>query len=1095
MYYRIPKELRDISQWVCWRHETVTNDDGTERATKIPYRPDGQGKASVTDRSNWSSFEQACEAAELMRMSGIGFVFSKEDPYCFIDLDDPAKRGKIEDAVRSAQLNQRIYNQFESYTEMSPSGKGVHIIVRGQIPEGRRRDTIEVYSSERYATFTGQVLRDLPIVDMQTWLNVLYNEMTTQNTSAATQLIQVAGRFSDDEIIRMAMGAVNSDKFVRLCRGEWQDEYPSQSEADFALLSMFAFYTPDNEQCFRLFRTTNLGQRAKAVKDDRYLTRAMQKIRANEPPAVDFSQLKLVSTVAASEALPSSAENATPAGAVPLYSYPPGLLGEVASYIERQAIRPVPEIALCAAIAFVAGVIGRSYNISGTGLNQYIVAVAATGCHARGSEILMADGSIKLVEDIVVGDLLMGPDSIARQVQRLARGRQQMVKIVPVKGESFVVNLDHILSLVNTTTKTVVNITVQDWLSSNNQFKHLHKLRRVGVELQERELSIDPWFLGALLGDGCLVGKVNLTGTKGEGVLERAAPIAESFGLKIRVENNHGEIYHHNYSAGNTGCADRNALTEALRKLNLYGCNSETKFVPSVYKTASRNQRLEMLAGLLDTDGYFGTGTYDYCSKSKQMAEDVKFIARSVGLAAYIRERNCKAQNGSGGVYYAVSISGDVDIVPCVVERKRAPARKQIKSVLVTGFSVELMPDDEFYGFSLDKDHLYLDGNFVVHHNTGKEAAANGIGKLFTALRHTVPNIDKFIGPGVFASGPALVRVLDEQPCFVSTLGEFGLTLQSWSQSTNNPVMVMMRRVLLDIYGKSGHGQIMNGTAYSDKEKNTKTVFSPCMTILGEATPESFYDNLSSSQISEGLIPRFSIVEYTGNRPERNRAQLPSPEPELLRRLSDLAAIGLYTSNNNSVCNVEVSVEAGQLLDAFDFHCDHKIRRGSEVERQLWNRAHLKALKLCGLVAAADAPHAPVVTAIHAKWAIDFINTEVSGVERRFRNNDVGSSDTRVENFIRKMVVDYQSMTPTARQTYGVPEKIAQRADIVPFCFLRRRLRMVSTIYQDRRGAPAAIKSAVQDMLDAGILREVPKAQALAELQSTMALYVVGGSW
>ena len=143
----------------------------------------------------------------------------------------------------------------------------------------------------------------------------------------------------------------------------------------------------------------------------------------------------------------------------------------------------------------------------------------------------------------------------------------------------------------------------------------------------------------------------------------------------------------------------------------------------------SVSQSRYVLAGLIDTDGSLCKSGYDYITKSKRLAEDVVFICRSVGLAAYMNECKKSCQNGFTGNYYRVSISGDCSIIPCRCERKRSQARKQIKRVDVTGFSIEAVGSGDYFGFELDGDHLYLDGYFVRHHNSGKSIIVAMIAK------------------------------------------------------------------------------------------------------------------------------------------------------------------------------------------------------------------------------------------------------------------------------------------------------------------------------------------------------------------------------
>ena len=156
------------------------------------------------------------------------------------------------------------------------------------------------------------------------------------------------------------------------------------------------------------------------------------------------------------------------------------------------------------------------------------------------------------------------------------------------------------------------------------------------------------------------------------------------------------------------------------------GAGAEAKFIPDDYRLGSRETRLGVLAGLLDTDGHLSQGTgFDFISKSRQLSEDVVFVARSVGLWAKC-EPVMKYATGAGGTYWRVSIAGDTALIPTRVARKRAQPRCQKKNPLVTGFTMEPAGEGDFYGFALDGDHLYLTADFVVHHNTGKSLCIAG---------------------------------------------------------------------------------------------------------------------------------------------------------------------------------------------------------------------------------------------------------------------------------------------------------------------------------------------------------------------------------
>lgn len=346
---------------------------------------------------------------------------------------------------------------------------------------------------------------------------------------------------------------------------------------------------------------------------------------------------------------------------------------------------------------------------------------AATGCHAAGQEILMFDGTIKLVEDVVVGDLVMGPDSTSRRVLKLCRGSDRMVKINPIKGDSFTINQEHILSL-QRTNKTennslngkTIDIKFSDWELKSKTYKHVHKLFRVPINFKPSgEITIEPYLLGLLLGDGSLNGQIGIT-TVDKTILNYIYKCADDYNLTIRKN---GISY---YFRGNKR-KYQNKLRNQLRELNLLGCGSGDKYIPIIYKTSSRDNRLNILAGLMDSDGSLSRGGFDYISKSEQLSKDVAYIARSLGLAAYVSkcEKSIKSINFTG-TYFRVGISGDCSIIPTKLLRKKAPERLQKKSVLRTGFNYEEAGRQNYYGFQVDGDNRYLMGDFTVTHNSGK---------------------------------------------------------------------------------------------------------------------------------------------------------------------------------------------------------------------------------------------------------------------------------------------------------------------------------------------------------------------------------------
>lgn len=372
-------------------------------------------------------------------------------------------------------------------------------------------------------------------------------------------------------------------------------------------------------------------------------------------------------------------------------------------------------------------------------------AVDIAMCHAQGQLILMFDGSLKQVEDIAVDDLIMGPDSKPRRVLRLTSGTDMMYRVVPVKGDPFVVNSNHLLSLrrsYSSTSRTpgkyrhknrviddeIVNISVADYLLQRPAFKHKYKLYRSNqIQFTEQELPIDPYILGLWLGDG--ISRDSAFVNIDDEIINSFKEYADTNNLKIRQYDDKMT-----YRLGANG--EQNIFLSNLNSLNLLN----NKHVPDIYIRSSPEQRLKLLAGLIDTDGCYYEGLFDITQKNKQIAESIVFIARSLGFAAYMKDSYKAATNSlkkEKKLYHRVSITGDIDRIPTRVNRKKATPRAQIKNILNVGFKIEEVGIGQYYGFTIDSDHLYLMGDFTVSHNCNHRGIINlatGLGKSKTAI-------------------------------------------------------------------------------------------------------------------------------------------------------------------------------------------------------------------------------------------------------------------------------------------------------------------------------------------------------------------------
>lgn len=423
----LPIELQERKQWV------------VAGADKRPYFWNGGlVAASVIDPSTWMSYEDACSLASFKGLS-VGYVLSKDDPFVCIDFDIrdcdkldknsmvyPQEMWTPEVVIKQQDF---IINSIDSYKELSVSRKGIHVWVKGESGPGARRGGVEVYSQERFIICTGlgfnsiersivdgrvvaEVQGDgLGISDQDEFLKKVLGSL--REVVQEISLVELDEVESDQVIWERASGAANNEKFKKLCDGDWQGlNYPSQSEADFALLSMFTFYSKSNSQCRRLFRMTGLGQREKCNKNDVHLNRMLLQIRSRQAHEESLNLKQQLESLLLAKVIEKQidVEEVEPTVVIDnclfnaeydfnqVYAIdnPPGVMGEICEFIYGAAPRPVKEVSIVAGLGFVAGCAGKAYHLEQTGLNLYLILVARS---AVGKEA-MHSGISYLVRDL-----------------------------------------------------------------------------------------------------------------------------------------------------------------------------------------------------------------------------------------------------------------------------------------------------------------------------------------------------------------------------------------------------------------------------------------------------------------------------------------------------------------------------------------------------------------------------------------------------------------------------------------------------------------------------------------------------------------------
>lgn len=754
-YQLIPFEMRQYRQWIVWKFEDVNN-----KKTKVPYNINGY-KASVTNPQSWNSFDEVVQAVN-NGFDGIGFVLTENDPYAFIDLDHTEDQEEF-------TKQQTIYNNFiDTYAELSPSGKGLHIIMKGRLPQGRRRGSVEIYSSQRFMTMTGNVYNSRHIENCQNKLDTLFNSLG--KSDKIIQLADEQQHYSDTELFEIAYNAENGQKFYDLYNGHWQDYYGSQSEADHALINILSYFSRNQEQIARMFRASALGKRAKAMRDD-YVGKMVRRSFDNYIPPVDIGAMAENVKNALVDAEQHKAGNLnlqllTPAEMFPnqiapidaplpdlsktnmsyseyaldvdFENIPKGLIKELARFIYAQSPRPVKAISTMTALALMAGICGRSYNISGTGLNNYFVLLAPTGI--------------------------------------------------------------------------------------------------------------------------------------------------------------------------------------------------------------------------------------------------------------------------------------------------------------------------------------------------GKEGISKGINKLINTILPQQPLAKTFVGLGELVSGISLLRYLSEETqCCLTVQGEFGMTMQRMTGRNATPNMLQLRKIILDLYGKSGNGEIMRSTVYADKQKNISEIKAPSFTMLAESTPSTFFDALSDGLVDEGLISRFNIVECTARRPPLNKYHNKVDVPKDLKDyFLNLASNCLTLNATDQVVDIEMTTEAEQVFNEFDKFCDDEINNSPEESyRQLWNRGHLKSLKIASLFAIGLNIYKPVIDKEQALYAIKFVRDSIQQMYNRYSNLEIGVDSVSFEKRTLDLTYVVGHILINSKTTnFGNDEM--KKDYVIPYKLLQNKCASRKSFKSNERGGVAQnLKLAIQDLVDAGYLVEL----------------------
>lgn len=841
----LPAEMQAFDQWI------VANPD------KVPYIADlqtGECKKADPAKGPWMSFENACKFAAQMGWC-IGFVLTADDPFACIDLDvkDCQSVDAYGDIVQASKwtpptqldMYTRMIEVFASFTEVSSSGKGAHIWVKGNIGKGVRRDHVEVYSQQRYILTTGWAVSELhftrgmdfivkhshinmnplPLQDRNEILNNMVDDMR-RDRGVEVELQEIKETVTDEELWKRAAHADNGTKFVDLCNGDWaRYNYPSQSEADLSLMSMFTYYSNSNAQCRRMFRQTVLGQREKAVKDDRYLNYTLRLIRSRQAREAEV---------------------------------------ESAIKIDRQAL----------------------------------------------------------------GQMCMNAlrDSFNQPQQDYDEPTLQQINEVPNNAP-------------------VIQLQIPDFRE--------HMEEPVCLPQDKDDTRSEPDLVAA-------------------GVAAMQNPVIEDSASKL--------IDH----------------------------------IPA---------KVDGLAWPPGVVGYVAEHMYN---NAPRPVKEVAIVA-ALGLFA-----------GMLGKAYNVSRTGL---------------------------------------------NLYI--VLIARSAIGKEAMHSGLSQVLNDIRGGCTYVDNMVDFNNYVSAPALIKRASAENgnCFVNIAGEFGRKLKRMSMDNERDAgMAQLRTIMTDLYQKSGYGMTVGGLGYSNKDDNIASTTGIAYSMIGETTPGTFYDSLTTTMMEDGFLSRFNIIQYDGERPKRNRNNPQSLPEEARRYLQGMIGQAVNIMSKNSVMHINFSDDAFAMSEALDARCDVEINKTDDERwRQMWNRAHLKTLRIAGLLAVADNFNAPCIQKHHFEWAESVVMQDIAIMTKRINDGDVGMDDnsrtSKVHSLFKTAITKGASKSMVA-QIKNLDVMVAN--GVLPRRYLQLKTFQVSSFANYRLGSGQALEHTLRDMISQGIIVQVPRAEAIA---------------
>ena len=367
----------------------------------------------------------------------------------------------------------------------------------------------------------------------------------------------------------------------------------------------------------------------------------------------------------------------------------------------------------------VIGITSKDDESKLRGSRGVLYLLEEAGCHIEGTKVLMANGQTKKVEDIEINDTLMGDDGTPRKVLELHSGVDDMYKITLSNGDTQIVNSKHLIyyKKYNWSTKqyTYHTGTPKEVLSIKNLNKGYYIMKSNKVEFKEKETPFSPYWLGLWLGDG----------DKTRMAISNEDPEVLEWIRKYCNDNNYN--YQERFLSQSNNCYNINisAKNDVFNDFKSLGLINN-KHIPDIFKFNSKEVLLQILAGIIDTDGNLNRKKQYYeitqVYKNKQIIDDVRYICHVLGFKTSVTTRfNSNSSKSAGTLNYRLRISGDINTIPVKIKRKQIVKNHTYRNRLNWNdytFKVEYYGKGKFYGFTVDKNNLFLLDDFTIVHNS-----------------------------------------------------------------------------------------------------------------------------------------------------------------------------------------------------------------------------------------------------------------------------------------------------------------------------------------------------------------------------------------